>query len=491
MSIDVAVLGSGFAGLSAASILASKGLRVSVFEKNATLGGRARHMEIDGFVYDMGPSWYWMPEVFEKYFNLFGHTSADFYDLKKLDPSFTVIFGKDEYMDIPDDFEQLCQLFERIEPGAAVKLQKFMREAAYKYDVGINDLVYKPGHSFMEFFSLDILKGIMRLQVFSSFSKHVSLYFKSPKLRALMEFPILFLGAMPKDTPALYSLMNYAGFKLGTWYPMGGFSKVVQAFEKIAQEQGVTFLTNEQVTSLDIHKGKIHQVKSQNRTEKVSAVIGAADYHHIENQLLKPEHRTYSEAYWDQRTFAPSCLIFYLGVNKKVAKLRHHNLFFDEDFNQHATEIYKDKKWPSKPLFYVCCPSKTDPSVAPVDCENIFILMPIATGLQDSEETRSYYYDLLMKRLFDYTGEDLSKHILVKQSYSVANFIQDYHAYKGNAYGLANTLFQTSVFKPKMRSPKVSNLFFAGQLTVPGPGVPPSIISGQVAAQELLKHLNL
>lgn len=489
--MKIAVVGSGFAGLSAAAILASKGQEVLLFEKNSDLGGRARKMEKDGFIFDMGPSWYWMPDVFEKYFNIFGNTTSDFYELKKLEPSFTVIYGKDDFLDIPADFDELCALFESIEKGSASQLKKFMIEAEYKYKVGINDLVYKPGSSLTEFLSMDILKGVFRLQVFSSFSEHVNQHFKNPKLRALMEFPVLFLGAMPRDTPALYSLMNFAGLKLGTWYPMGGFGKVVDAFHKICSEQGVQFFTSEKVQQLEVKSGRINRIHTTKYSENIDAVVGSADYHHIENALLPASARNYSESYWDKKTFAPSCLIFYMGINKKVNKLRHHNLFFDEDFNQHAIEIYKDKKWPKKPLFYVCCPSKTDHSVAPVGSENLFVLMPIATGLEDNEETREYYYKLLMERLKNYTGDDLTDHVVYKQSYSVSNFVEDYNAYKGNAYGLANTLFQTSVFKPKLRSPKVSNLFFAGQLTVPGPGVPPSIISGQVAANELMKLLNV
>ncbi|MBC7695672.1 MAG: phytoene desaturase [Burkholderiales bacterium] len=485
---SVSVIGSGFSGLAASALLALNGNSVTVYEKNDTIGGRARTMQENGFMFDMGPSWYWMPDVFERYYNLFGHTTSDFYDLKKLDPGFRVIFGVDDHIDVPEDFDQLCSLFESIEKGSAVSLKKFMKQAEYKYKVGMTDMVYLPGHSITEFMSFSLLKDAINIQLFSSLKNHVRSYFKNPRLIALIEFPALFLGAMPKDTPALYSLMNYAGLKQGTFYPMGGFGKVVDAFKKIAIDTGVIFKTSANIEQFELQNGSISHIRLNGKSIETDAVIASADYHHIEKQLLSKEYRTYDDRYWDKKTFAPSCLIYYLGVNKKIDKLIHHNLFFDENIEEHAKEIYKDKKWPTKPLFYVCCPSKTDPSVAPEGSENLFLLMPISAGLIDAEEIRERYFNIMMDRLCKYVGEDIRPYIVYKKSYSVSNFINDYNAYKGNAYGLANTLRQTAILKPKMKSKKVNNLFFAGQLTVPGPGVPPSIISGQIAATELIKH---
>ena len=487
---EIAVIGSGFAGMAASAIMAMNGTRVTVYEKNEDVGGRARTFGSDGFLFDMGPSWYWMPDVYDSFYNLFGNITSDFYELKKLDPGFAVIFGENEMMDIPSDFDQICDLFERIETGAGPKLRKFIAEGEFKYRIGMGDMVYKPGHSITEFFSLKLFRDALKLQIFTSFSKHVRKYFKDPRLLAIIEFPVLFLGAMPKDTPALYSLMNFSGLKQGTFYPMGGFGQVAQAFKKIAENVGVTFQTLQTVEALEMNSNEISHIRANGNSKKVDAVIGSADYHHIESDLIPEAFRSYSKSYWESRTFAPSCLLFYLGINKKIDKLRHHNLFFDEDLEKHAVEIYKQKKWPSNPLFYVCCPSKTDPSVAPDGSENLFILMPIAIGLQDEDEIREKYYDILMSRLEKFAGEDIRGHVVYKRSYATNDFIQDYNAYKGNAYGLANTLMQTAIFKPKLKSKKISNLFYAGQLTVPGPGVPPSIISGRIAANELLKFLN-
>jgi len=485
----IGIIGSGFAGLTSAALLASQGHEVDVFEKNEQIGGRARHFEANGFMFDMGPSWYWMPDVFETYFNSMGYCTDDLYQLKKLDPGFKVIFGSDESYDIPENFDELCGLFESIEKGSAARLKSFLEQAEYKYETGMKELVYRPAHSATEFMSLKLLRDVLKLQVFSSFSKHVRQYFKDPRLLAIIEFPVLFLGAMPKDTPALYSLMNHAGLKQGTFYPMGGFARVARSFEKLALNAGVHIHTVSAIEKIEIISGKASVLYSKNKQFKTDAVIAAADYHHVENALLPKASRSYDSSYWEKKIFAPSSLIFYLGVSKKLDKLSHHNLFFDEDFEAHSKEIYLTKSWPDKPLFYVCCPSKTDPDVAPEGSENLFILIPVAAGLKDTEENTAHYFDLVLTRLEKFAGQDVRNSLSYKKHYSVSNFTSDYNAYKGNAYGLANTLFQTAMFKPKIRSKKVSNLFFAGQLTVPGPGVPPSIISGQIAANELIKHL--
>lgn len=487
----IAVIGSGFSGISAAAYLGAAGNEVHVYEKNATPGGRARQLTThNGYIFDMGPSWYWMPDVFEKFFGDFGFRVKDLYELQLLDPSFDVVFGVNDKVSIPENYKELKQLFETIEPGSGVELDRFMEEARYKYEQGMQKLVYMPGLSLSEFIDLDLVKGALRLQVFSSFSKHVRKFFTHPKLIALMEFPVLFLGAMPQDTPALYSLMNYAGLKLGTWYPQGGFGSVIQAMVKVAEKQGVKFHFQAPVEKIVVMEKEVKGLEfSDGDFQEFDAVVGAADYQHIEGRLLDAKFRNYRENYWRKKTFAPSCLIYYLGFSEKIPELEHHTLFFDEDLYEHSVEIYKDPKWPEKPLFYACCPSRTDPTVAPEGHENLFLLMPLAPGLEDAEEIREKFFGIMMDRLEDQIGRKIRRYIDYKQSYCVSDFVADYNSYKGNAYGLANTLLQTAILKPKIRNKKLSNLFYAGQLTVPGPGVPPSLISGKIAAEQVVKEL--
>jgi len=485
----VVVIGSGFAGLSAASFMAKAGWDVTVLEKHDIPGGRARKLSEEGFTFDMGPSWYWMPDVFDHYFNCFGKKSSDYYELKRLDPSYRV-YWPDAPMDIPADYESLRNLFETVEKGSAEKLDAFLKEAAYKYDIGIHKLVHKPGQSVTEFIDWDLVKGVFKLDVFTSMKKHIGKYFKNPKLQQLMEFPVLFLGALPQDTPALYSLMNYADIKLGTWYPQKGMYEVVDGMYKLAKELGVKFCFNNNVTEIKISEQKATQVVANGTlVYNADVVIAGADYHHVESKLLPQNYRTYSEKYWDKRVMAPSCLLYYIGLNKRLEGLTHHCLFFDTDFSVHGNEIYKTKTWPVDPLFYVSVSSLTDPTVAPDGCENLVLLIPVATGLDaDTEELREKYLQKILTRFEEKTGQSVKNSIIYKKSYSVSNFVEDYNSFKGNAYGLANTLLQTAIFRPSCRSIKIKNLFYTGQLTVPGPGVPPSLISGEGVAGEVLKN---
>lgn len=485
----VSIIGSGFSGLASATFLAQQGIDVTVFEKNEEIGGRARVFQESGFVFDMGPSWYWMPDVFEKYFNQFGKSAKDFYDLKKLDPGFQIIYGEKDVLTIPSSMQELMNEFERIEKGSSKNLQKFLKEAEFKYNVGMKELVYKPAYSWFEFASLEVLSGVLKSNVFSSVSSYVRKYFKDERLIMLMEFPVLFLGAMPNQIPALYSLMNYSALVQGTYYPMGGMYKIIEGMKNLAESFGVQIKTAEAITSIEMTNGFASAVKTDKGMYATDGVIASADYHHVEQKLLPNEFKNYDEAYWKKKTFAPSSLIFYLGVNKRLKNLLHHNLFFDADFAQHSKDIYEKPQWTKDPLFYVCCPSKTDDSVAPDGMENLFVLIPIATGLEDTDEIRESYFAPIIKRIEKFCGESFSENIIFKKSYCVSNFVADYNAYGGNAYGLANTLKQTAVLKPSLKNKKIKNLFYTGQLTVPGPGVPPALISGQIAAKELMKQL--
>lgn len=484
MSKKIAIIGAGISGLAAAAYAAQDGNEVHVFEKHAQPGGRARQFTTDnGYTFDMGPSWYWMPDIIEKFFTDHGYRAADLYKLVALDPQFEMIF-EDGNLSIPENYDALRDLFGSLEPGAAVKLDDFMRSARYKYEVGMQEFVNKPCHSWWEFVSPKIAGSALKLNLLSNFRSYVAKYFKHPKLRALMEFPVIFLGASPKNIPALYSLMNYGGYALGTWYPIGGFYQLVLAMQKVAEAQGAQFHFSQNVEKIVTQNDMATGLQVDGRFMPFDTVIASSDYHHTET-LLEDGVRNYSETYWEQRVFAPSCLIYYLGIKRRLPNLQHHTLFFEHDLDAHIDTIYTHKSWPEKPLFYVCCPSKTDADVAPDGHENIFLLMPLATGIDDGEATREKYFKEMMARLEKHTGtQDLDKDIDYKRSYCVSDFVQDYNAYQGNAYGLANTLNQTAVLKPAIKNKKIKNLLYTGQLTVPGPGVPPSIISGKIVAKE-------
>lgn len=486
----VIVLGGGFSGLSAASTLAQMGFSVKLIEKNEQTGGRARVYKEAGFVFDMGPSWYWMPDVIEKFFNRFGKSVNDYFELERLDPSYQVIYEDGETVKLPADFIKLKDVFEKIEAGSGKQLDLFLEEAKYKYEVGMKDFVYKPSIRMSEFTDWRLVSSLFRLDMFSSFSKHTGKYFQNPRLKHLLEFPVLFLGAMPSKTPAMYSLMNYADMKLGTWYPKGGMYKLVEAMTALAVELGVEIILDEPVKKIEVQEKNAKYVLTDKNTYTADIIVASADYNHVEQMLLGKTQRNYSEKYWTKRSMSPSSLIYYVGLNKKLKKLIHHNLFFDADFDKHIDSIYNKPEWPADPLFYVCCPSITDEKVAPAGMENLFILIPIPAGLEDTAEIKETYFKKVISRIEKYCGESIHDSIVVKRSYARSDFISDYNAFKGNAYGLANTLMQTAFLRPSMRNKKINNLFYTGQLTVPGPGVPPSIISGQVVAGYVSKLFN-
>ncbi len=479
MGKKIAIIGSGFAGLSAACYLAKDGFDVTVYEKNEQLGGRASQLVREGFTFDMGPSWYWMPDIFEKFFRDFGKQSSDYYQLEKLSPAYQIFF-EDEVVTIGDGMEQICTEFERVEPGSSKPLKKFIAKAADNYDIAINKMVYKPGKSPLELVSPET---VMRVgQFFSTISRDVRKDFRNPKLISILEFPVLFLGAKPSKTPSFYSFMNYADFGLGTWHPKGGMYEVVKAMSALATSLGVAFRTSAPVEKILLENGRATGIVVGGEAIAADIVLSGADYHHTES-LLPGANRQYSETYWNSRTFAPSSLLFYVGFDKKLKGVRHHNLFFDTDFEKHAQAIYDTPVWPEDPLFYANFPSVTDPSMAPEGMEAGFFLMPLAPGLEDTQARRDAYFEVLLERLEKRTGQSVRNNIIFKEDFCVRDFVSRYNSYKGNAYGMANTLLQTAFLRPGLESKKVKNLFFTGQLTVPGPGVPPSLISGKLVSE--------
>lgn len=482
--MKIAIIGSGFSALAASCYLAKAGHQVQVFEKNSTVGGRARQLHKDGFTFDIGPTWYWMPDVFERFFADFGKKTTDYYQLIKLSPAYQVYFGIKDYVNIADNLPEIVQTFESIEKGSGKVLEKFMAEAQDNYNIAIKKLVYRPGESPLE---LVTLQTMLKLGTFfSNISKEIRKRFKNPKLVQILEFPVLFLGAKPSDTPAFYSFMNFADFGLGTWHPKGGMYSVVRAMHQLAVELGVEFHVNQNIQKIVVENQKVIGLETQTGFVAADLVLSGADYAHTET-LLDPKFRQYSEKYWDKKTFAPSSLLFYVGFDKEIERVEHHSLFFDVPFSKHAEEIYDRPQWPSEPLFYASFPSKTD-EVAPAGKEAAIFLIPLATDLEDTPEIREKYFEIILTRLEQLTEQSLKKHVIFKESFCVNDFKEAYNSCKGNAYGMANTLLQTAFLRPKLKSKKLPNLYFTGQLTVPGPGVPPSLISGKLVAELIEKY---
>ena len=486
--MKIAIIGSGFSSLAASCYLAKAGFDVNVYEKNSTIGGRARQLKGKGFTFDIGPTWYWMPDVFDKFFNDFDKKVSDYYTLEKLSPAYKVIFDNDDFIEIADNLVDIANSFELIEKGSGKKLIAFINEAKSNYNIAIKDLVYRPGDSITELITPQTAMKVS--QFFSTISRTVKSRFKDVRLQQILEFPVLFLGAKPSNTPEFYNFMNYADFGLGTWHPKGGMYKVVEAIENLALELGVKFHVDSNVEKINVNNGKAIGLQVNGETIDADVVLSGADYHFTET-LLNSSQRQYSEKYWDKKTFAPSSLLFYVGFDKKIENVNHHTLFFDSSFEEHAKEIYDSKKWPENPLFYASFPSKTDDNFAPKNCEAAIFLIPLAIDLEDTNDIREYYFDKIITRFEKLTNQSVRENIIYKESFCVNDFKKDYNSYKGNAYGLANILTQTAFLRPKIKSRKVENLYFTGQLTVPGPGVPPALISGKIASDKIIKDCKL
>jgi phytoene desaturase len=486
MNKNIHIIGSGFSALASSCYLAKQGYNVIVLEKNDTLGGRARQFKKDGFTFDIGPSWYWMPDVFERFFADFGKKPSDYYTLDKLSPGYEVYFGENSSLKISENLEDIYKMFEAEEKGSAKHLKSFLDSAKSNYNTAIKDLVYKPGVSPLELVNTTTIARVT--QFFSTIRKQVRKNIKNPKLIKILEFPVLFLGAKPTNTPAFYNFMNYADFGLGTWHPRGGMYTVIEGIVSLAESLGVNFKTNANVEEIITDTSK-NVVGLKVNGEKVAAtlVLSGADYHHTET-LLDKNVRQYSENYWDKKTFAPSSLLFYVGFDKKIENVSHHTLFFDTDFDLHAKEIYDDPQWPTDPLFYANFTSITDKTSAPEGKEAGFFLIPLAPGIKDTPALREEYFHKIMERFENLTNQNVTAHVLFKKSFCVNDFKEEYNSYKGNAYGMANTLLQTAFLRPKIKSSKVNNLYFTGQLTVPGPGVPPALISGKIASELIIKN---
>ncbi len=497
------VIGSGFGGLSSAAFLARDGYDVTVLEKNSWVGGRARVLERDGYRFDMGPSWYWMPDQHDRWFEQFNVSRKDFYAIHRVDPSYRAYFGDvvpgeaRNVVDVPADRSGAHAVFERYEAGAADALDAFLDDCRRKYDFAMNSFIYKNYYTIFDFLNTTAIANLPLLNVLQSYGGRVRRSFQHPYLRRMLEFPVVFLGSSPKKTPAMYTLMSHIDFDLGTWYPEGGFGAVVRAMQQVAETQGATFHFNQEVVAIEVEQarsgrrpGRATGVRVRTATggeERIEAdiVVANADYPHVETSLLPAEYQSISEKKWKRAALAPAVLNFYLGFDRRLDEFAHHTFFFDSDWETHFDAVYANPRWIDDPLFYLHVPSKTDPSAAPADHEAVFLLIPIAPGLSDSPERRQVYLDHALTRMEQRTGRNLRRHLVFQESMSLTDFSRDYNAFMGNAFGLGQTLFQTAWFRAANRSRKVGNLYYAGQYTVPGTGTTMSMISGEVAADRI------
>ena len=485
---SVVVVGGGFGGLSAASYLADAGADVRVLEKNDQLGGRASRLEQDGFRFDMGPSWYMMPDVFERFFGHFDRSPADYYTLDRLDPHYRIFFKDGDQVDVRPDKDHLREVFESYESGAGEALDDYLATSKHHYETAMEHFVYEDRSRFRDYVDLDVMRAApVGLQLLGTMQSHVEDYFENPKLQQIMQYTLVFLGGAPKNTPALYNIMSHVDVNLGVYYPEGGLGAVVDAVADLGEELGATYETGREVTEITRRKDGF-LVETSEQSYSPDYVVSDADYAHTEQDLLPEHERQYDDDYWESRTYAPSAFLIYLGVEGDVDPLAHHTLVFPEDWDPHFDQIFDDPAWPDDPAYYVCVPSKTDDSVAPEGHSNLFVLVPIAPDLHDGDAVRASYRDRILADLAENTGVDVRDRIVLEEQFSVSDFGERYNATQGTALGLAHTLRQTAMFRPSNRSAAVDGLYFTGAFTTPGIGVPMTLISGEHTAEALIEE---
>ena len=486
MKRTAVVIGAGFGGLSAACLLAHNGWEVTLVEKNAEIGGRARVWKQNGFTFDMGPSWYLMPEVFDRFFEQVGAAREEYYRLERLDPYYRVFFAPDEAVDITGDIERTREVFDGFEMDGGRKLDAYLEQARYKYDTAMRDFLYREYRSIFQFFNRRLLIEGSRLNVFGSLDSFVGKYFQDHRAKKILEYAMVFLGNSPKNAPGLYSIMSHVDLNLGVWYPEGGIGNVITSLAKIAESKGVRILRNREVTKIDVDGERAARVHTVDGDLPADVFVVGADYHHTETRLLDPLHQSYPEPYWEKRVLAPSMFIIYLGIKRKLQSLVHHNLYFRPDWDEHFRLMFDSPAWPENPCYYVSCASKTDTRSAPDGSENVFILVPVAPGLDDTDELRERYAERVIEHIEMLTRESLHTDVAVKRIFTHRDFSEDYHSYRGTALGLAHTLRQTAFFRPAHRSKRVRNLYYTGQYTHPGVGVPMTLIASEITTNRII-----
>lgn len=485
-SNNLVVIGGGLSGLASAALLAKLGWQVTLLEKNSTLGGRARVMKKAGFAFDMGPSWYMMPEVFDRFFALFGKKTSDFYELIKLEPRYTVLTDDNQKLTLTNNQKQNEQLFDQLEPGAGRELREVLSRLKDVYNASTTHLMYQDvwnPQTWLNGMNWRLMwKVASKLQFWRSWQKELEHHFKHPLIKKILGFPAVFLGGSPYDTPSLFSILTWSDFGTGIWYPKGGMIKVVTALEQLAVSQGVTILKEQEVVAIELDQGRAVGVRTSSNYFPASVVVGAMDLPWLETQLLPKRYQNYPETYWKKKILGISAYMFYLGFNKRLPKLTHHTLYFTQDWQKNFDEIFKDKKLPSDPSLYISIRSKTDRSIVPPGAEEVMVLVPIAAESYTAKELKLFGKKVLSK-IETVLGVKIDEHCVVKEAYTPHDFSQDYRAYNGAAMGLAHTLTQSLWFRPNNKSNKVKGLYYAGQYTNPGIGVPMALVSAQIVSK--------
>lgn len=489
MKRRVVIIGAGIGGLSTANILAKAGFDVAVYEQLDMPGGRAGMLRKDGFSFDTGPSWYLMPEVFDHYFELLNTDTGEQLNVVKLTPSYKVFFENAEPVTIVADLNDAKSKFESIEPGSAAALDRYVALGRRIYDMSLKHFLYTNVRSLRDMLKWEIIKSGPRfaLMALRSFDAHVSRYFHDKRIKQILEYSMVFLGASPYKAPAIYTLMNALDFELGVYYPKGGMYTLIESLERIGKDLGVQFYYNSSVKRIVTRGGAAVGIELENgEIVDADVVISNADLHFTETKLLEPTEQTYPQKYWDKRTAGPSALLLYLGVRGELPELEHHSLLFVDDWKGNFDAIYESKTIPESASLYVSRATVTDPQTAPDGHEALVVLVPFPPGLSIGEEQLEELADKYIDQLADMAKiPNLAKRIVSRTVVGPDDFKRNFNAWEFTALGPSHTLRQTAWFRMHNKSRKVENLYYVGGSTIPGVGLPMCVIGAEL----IYKHL--
>jgi len=493
----VIIIGAGIGGLGTAALLSKRGYDVTILEKNEKIGGRANIFTAEGYTFDMGPSWYLMPDVFEHFYDLMEEDINKHLNLVKLGPSYKVFFpGDPEYpvVDIHSDLKKDLPTLEQFEPGITPKLRKYLETSGKQYELAKKSFMYRNYDSIFDFFKWELMKEGRHMNPLQTMEKYLNKNFSDDRVKKILEYTLVFLGSEPKKTPALYNIMNFIDFHYGVYYPKGGIYTIIDSLKSMNDTHGTTIHTNTGVSEIIIENKTATGVRLENgEIMNADYIISNADLHFTETKLIaEKKHQTFPEKYWDKAVMGPSAFIMYLGLDREVPNLTHHNLRFAQNWKENFKELFDEPALPTDPSYYVCKPTHTDTNIAPKGKDILFMLVPIAAGMTITDDMKKSYRDKIIGMMkTDLNLPDLEESIVYEKSYWGDDFGRDYNAYKGTALGMAHTLKQT-LLRPGNKSKKVKNLFYVGAGTNPGIGMPICLISAELMYKRLegIKHPN-
>jgi phytoene desaturase len=493
------VIGAGIGGIATAARLAKNGYDVTVLEKESTPGGRCNQLIRDGHRFDIGPTLFLMPEIWEETFTSLGERMSDHLELKRIDPTYKVHFDDGLQLELTSNIGEMQTQLEKVEKTAFAGFLSYIAEGSRHYKMSVEKFVGRNFYNIFEYFSLGNLPLLFQLKALKKHYANTNRFFKDERLKAAFTFQNMYLGLSPYDAPATYSLLQYTELAEGVWYPIGGMYAGIQALVSIAEKLGVKFIYNAPVKKLNVKSSKagsersrrIESVKLQDDREFTADIfVGNADLPYIYKELL-PKNKEAKKL--DNKLYTCSTIMFYWGVDREYPQIAHHNVFLGADYKASFDQIFNDHTLPEVPSFYVHAPARTDNAAAPKGQETLYVLVPVghldARSEQDWEALVNRARQTVLTRLAKEMGAgSLKEHIKFEIVYQPKVWKERFNLEKGAAFGLSHNFWQVGYLRPQNRHKQYKNLYFVGASTHPGTGLPIVLLSARLTTERILKE---